>query len=156
MYPPSGPLADERIRGVLSSVRTIAMVGASNRPDRPSFEVMAYLMRHGYRVIPVNPGLAGQEIHGMTVAGHLTDIGEPVDMVDVFRQSFAVPAVVEEAVALDPRPKIVWMQIGVVNEDAARTAEAAGMTVVMDRCPKIEIARLFGGASPVGVGRTDE
>ena len=136
--------SDAEIKSILENTRTIAVVGASPNPDRPSFEVSAYLIRAGYKVIPVNPGHAGKEIAGQMTYASLSDVPEPVDMVDVFRASDAVPGVVEEALMLDPLPKVIWMQLGVRNEAAAAQAEAAGITVVQDRCPKIERMRLFG------------
>ena len=130
---------NEDLAALLSAVRSIAVVGASNNPDRASFGVMKFLIDHGYTVIPINPGLAGQSIHGVEVKASLADAG-PVDMVDIFRNSEAAGAVVNDAIAAGA--KAVWMQLGVVNEEAAARAEAAGLKVVMDHCPKIEIARL--------------
>lgn len=131
--------SNEDIAGLLTSTRTIAVVGASNNPERASFGVMKFLIDQGYTVIPINPGLAGQTIHGAEVKARLADAG-PVDMVDIFRNSDAAGAVVDEAIATGA--KAVWMQLGVVNEGAAARAAAAGLKVVMDHCPKIEIGRL--------------
>ncbi|WP_164156413.1 CoA-binding protein [Sandarakinorhabdus rubra] len=131
---------DADIARLLKTVRTIALVGASDRPERAAHEVMGMLLAHGYRVIPVNPQLAGQAIHGQTVVASLADIVDPIDMVDVFRRSEFVAEVVEDAIAAGA--KSVWTQLGVVDHAAAARAEAAGLTVVMDRCPKIEIRRL--------------
>mgnify|MGYP002785093921 CR=1 FL=1 len=130
---------DDEIRDILTSVNTIALVGWSPKPDRPSHGVAAFLKRRGYRVIPVNPGQAGQVALGETVVATLAEAG-PVDMVDIFRRSEEAGAVSDEAVALGAR--VVWMQLGVVDEAAAARARAAGVKVVMDRCPAIEIPRL--------------
>lgn len=137
---------EKDIYALLSAVRTIAMVGASDRPDRPSHGVMAYLQGRGYRVIPVNPALAGTSLHGERVVASLADIGEPVDMVEIFRRSDAVGPIVDEAIAIGA--PAVWMQVGVVNEEAAAKARAAGLKVVMDDCPARAIPRL--GVSKVG------
>lgn len=137
---------DQDIADLLRSVRTIAMVGASDRPDRPSYGVMKFLQGQGYRVIPVNPTITGEHVHGEYVWRQLSQIGEPIDMVDIFRRSSDAGAAVDEAIAIGA--KAVWLQIGVIDEVAARRAEAAGLKVVMDRCPKIEIMRL--GVEPVG------
>lgn len=135
------PLTDaNEIADLLKSVRTIALVGASDRPDRPSNGVMKFLQSHGYRVIPVNPTITGEHIHGEYVWRELSQIGEPIDMVDIFRRSSQVRPIVEQAIEIGA--KAVWMQLGVVDEIAAASAEAAGLKVVMDRCPKIEIMRL--------------
>ncbi len=134
--------SDDLIRGILSSVKTIALVGASANTERPSYEVMNFLLNKGYEIIPINPGLAGKEILGQKVYGTLADIPKPVDMVDIFRNSESAGEVTDETLALATLPKVIWMQIGVVNEDAARRAEAKGLTVVMNRCPKMELKRL--------------
>lgn len=132
------------ISGILHSVRSIAIVGASANDVRPSFFVTKYLIAKGYSVFPVNPGQAGKEILGRMTYARLADIPEPVDMVDIFRPSAAVPQVVEEALALDPLPKVLWMQLTVRHDEAAARAEAAGIKVVMNRCPKIEYGRHSG------------
>lgn len=131
---------DADIKALLEGARTIALVGASDRPDRPSYRVMAMLQEHGYRVIPVNPQITGEHLHGEFVFRELAQIGEPIDIVDIFRRPIAAGEAVDEAIAVGA--KAVWMQLGVINEDAAARAEAAGLTVVMDRCPAIEIPRL--------------
>lgn len=136
---------DDYIRGILKTVRVVALVGASPDPSRPSNSVMQYLQELGYRVIPVNPGQAGKAIHGATVAARLADIEEPVDMVEVFRASDYLPKVVEEALAMHHTPKVIWSQLGVRDDSAAALAEQAGVKVVMNRCPAIEIPRLLGG-----------
>lgn len=133
---------DATIRRVLTETHTIALVGWSPKPDRPSHRVAAFLKAQGYRVIPVNPGQAGQIALGETVRASLAEIGETVDMVDIFRRSEEAGAVVDEALAVLPGLKAVWMQLGVVDAAAAARAEAAGVTAVMDRCPAIEIPRL--------------
>ena len=131
---------DEDIADLLRSTRTIALIGASDRPDRPSWGVMKSLLSHGYRVLPVNPQITGEHVHGEYVWRDLAQIGEPIDMVDIFRRSQAAGEAVDEAIAAGA--KSVWLQIGVVNHEAAARAEAAGLKVVMDRCPKIELVRL--------------
>ena len=138
------------IRDILQSVKTIALVGASANSVRPSYFVMKYLIDKGYEVIPVNPGLAGQQILGQAVYARLADIPKPVDMVDVFRNSEAAGPVTDEALALDPKPKVVWMQLSVRNDAAAARAEAAGLKVVMNRCPKMEYGKLSGEWAWVG------
>lgn len=142
---------DAFIRGILDQVKSVAVVGASQGDDKPSMFVVKYLTERGYRVFPINPGRAGQLVAGVKAYARLADVPEPIDMVDVFRRSDAVPQVLEEAIALSPRPKIFWMQLGVRNEEAAKNAEAAGMTVVMNRCPKIEYGRLSREIGWVGV-----
>jgi predicted CoA-binding protein len=131
---------DAYLRDILTRTKTIALVGASPRPDRPSHEVMAYLLARGYRVIPVNPGQAGGTILGQTCVASLAEIKEPIDMVDMFRAADAAPGVAEEAIAAGA--KTLWMQLGIRNDEAAAAAEAAGLDVVMDRCPAIELPRL--------------
>ncbi|HMJ93947.1 MAG TPA: CoA-binding protein [Allosphingosinicella sp.] len=131
---------DDDIAQLLAETRTIALIGASDRPDRPSWGVMKFLQDHGYRVLPVNPQITGEHIHGEYVWRDLSQIGEPIDMVDIFRRPLAAGEAVDEAIAAGA--KSVWLQIGVINEDAANRAEAAGLKVVMNRCPKIEIPRL--------------
>ena len=140
--------SDDLLRHILSSVKTIAMVGASANPARPSNGVMRFLHSRGYRVIPVNPNLAGPTLNGERVYKKLADIGERIDMVDVFRNSEAARAVADEAIAVGA--KVLWMQLGVINEAGAARARKAGMTVIMNRCPAIEIPRLFGNAPPHG------
>lgn len=132
------------ISGILQSVKTIAVVGASANDVRPSFFVMKYMLDKGYQVIPVNPGQAGKPILGKMTYARLSDIPLAIDMVDIFRASDAVPGIVDEALALDPLPKVIWMQLTVRHDEAAGRAEAAGLKVVMNRCPKIEYARLSG------------
>ncbi|GIL02441.1 MAG: CoA-binding protein [Alphaproteobacteria bacterium] len=142
---------DAYILSILGSVRTIAIVGASANSVRPSFFVLKYLLSKGYDVIPVNPGQAGRQICGVPAVGSLKDIGRPVDMVDIFRGWRDAEKIVDQALALDPPPKVIWMQIGVRNDTAAAKAEAAGVRVVMNRCPKIEYARLAGEIGWAGV-----
>ena len=136
--------SDDFIKKILQETRIVALVGASEKPSRDSYHVMSFLQEKGYRVIPVNPGLAGKQIHGEAVYGTLADIPKQetgaIDMVDVFRNSEAALGVTEQAIAIGA--KTVWMQLGVVNEDAASKARAAGLNVVMNRCPAIEMPRL--------------
>src|SRR5205807_8151758 len=129
---------DKYIRGILNTVKTIAMVGVSANTSRPSYFAFKYLLERGYGMIPVNPGLAGQELLGRKVYARLADIPEPVDMVDIFRSSRHAIAIVEEALAPSPRPQVIWMQLGIRNDKAANLAEASELKVVMNRCPKIE------------------
>ena len=142
---------DSYIRGILNTVKTIAMVGASGKENRPSYFAFKYLLERGYRMIPVNPGHAGQQILGKTIYARLADIPEPIDMVDIFRAASYAPAIVQEALALAPRPQAIWMQLGVRNDEAAALAEANGMKVVMNRCPKIEYGRLSSEIAWMGV-----
>ncbi|MDM7981182.1 MAG: CoA-binding protein [Rhizobium sp.] len=130
------------LRDILGSVRTIALLGASPKPDRPSFGVMRFLLSKGYTVYPVNPGQAGKEILGQTVYATMSDIAEPIDMVDVFRAPEYLGEVVAETLALPNRPKVIWGQLTVRDDEAVKPAEEAGIRVVMDRCPAIEIPRL--------------
>jgi predicted CoA-binding protein len=132
--------ADADIRALLEGARTIALVGASNRPERDSHEVMGVLLDWGYRVIPVNPNLAGKTIHGVRVVADIAGIEERIDIVDIFRRSEEVPGIVNDAIKAGARA--IWMQLGVINAPAAAVAEAAGLQVVMDRCPKIDLRRL--------------
>ena len=131
---------DDDIRELLTNSRTIAMVGASDRPNRPSHGVMKILQDHGYRVLPINPQIAGQHVHGEFVWTELAQIGVPIDIVDIFRRSEAAGDAVDQAIVVGA--KAVWMQLGVIDEEAAARAEAAGLKVVMDRCPAIELRRL--------------
>jgi predicted CoA-binding protein len=131
---------DEDIAELLTSARTIAVVGASDRPGRPSYGVMQFLQDHGYRVIPVNPQITGEHVLGEFVWRELAQIGVPIDIVDIFRRPEAAADAVDQAIFVGA--KAVWMQLGVINEEAAAKAEAAGLKVVMDRCPAIDIPRL--------------
>ena len=137
---------DDDIRELLANARTIAMIGASGRPNRPSYGVMKFLQDQGYRVLPVNPQIAGEHVHGEFVWTELAQLGMRIDIVDIFRRPQAAGDAVDQAIFVGA--KAVWMQIGVINEEAAARAEAAGLKVVMDRCPKIEIPRL--GVPKVG------
>jgi uncharacterized protein len=142
---------DSYIRGILNTVKTIAMVGASEKENRPSYFAFKYLLERGYHMIPVNPGHDGHEIVGQRIYAKLADIPEPIDMVDIFRASqYALP-IVQEAIALNPRPQVIWMQLSVRNDEAAALAEANGMKVVMNRCPKIEYGRLSSEIAWMGV-----
>jgi len=142
---------DAWIKGILGEVKTFAMVGASSNPMRPSYFAMLYLQKKGFRVIPVNPRAAGETVLGERVYASLDDVPVKLDMVDVFRRSEEAPAIVDEAIRLGI--PIVWMQLGVRHDEAAAKAEAAGLRVVMDRCPKIEYGRLFGEIGWLGVNR---
>jgi predicted CoA-binding protein len=142
---------DSYIRGILNTVKTIAMVGASEKENRPSYFAFKYLLERGYHMIPVNPGHDGHEMLGQRIYAKLADIPEPIDMVDIFRASqYALP-VVQGALALNPRPQVIWMQLSVRNDEAATLAEANGMKVVMNRCPKIEYGRLSSEIAWMGV-----
>jgi len=142
---------DSYIRGILNTVKTIAMVGASEKDNRPSYFAFKYLLERGYKMIPVNPGRAGHEMLGQRIYARLADIAEPLDMVDIFRAAkYALP-IVQEALALKPRPQVIWMQLTVRSDEAAALAEANGMKVVMNRCPKIEYGRLSSEISWMGV-----
>jgi predicted CoA-binding protein len=132
------------IAGILDAVKTIAVVGASANDVRPSFFVTKYLIDKGFDVYPINPGQAGKEILGRMTYARLADVPVPIDMVDIFRASASVPPIVDEALALDPLPKVIWMQLTVRHDEAAAKAEAAGIKIVMNRCPKIEYGRLSG------------
>ena len=142
---------DAYIGGILNSVKTIAIVGSSANDVRPSFFVLKYLLNKGFDVYPVNPSQAGNEILGRKVHARLVDIPVALDMVDIFRASDAVPAIVDEVLQLDPLPKVVWMQLTVRHDEAAARAEAVGIKVVMNRCPKIEYGRLSGEIAWTGV-----
>ena len=143
--------SNDYIRGILQSVKTIALVGASQNPARPSWIVMKYLLDKDYEVIPINPGLAGGELLGRPVYASLSDIPYPVDMVEIFRNSQAAGPITDEALSLARLPKVVWMQLSVRDDDAARRAEAKGVQVVMNRCPKIEFGRISGEISWQGI-----
>lgn len=143
--------SDTYIRGILNTVKTIAMVGASEKQNRPSYFAFKYLLERGYKMVPVNPGHAGEQMLGQRIYARLADIPEPVDMVDIFRASqYALP-IVREALALNSRPRVIWMQLGIRNDEAAALAEANGMKVVMNRCPKIEYGRLSSEIAWMGV-----
>ena len=142
---------DSYIRGILNTVKTIAMVGASEKENRPSYFAFKYLLERGYTMIPVNPGQAGQAMLGQKIYARLAEIPVPVDMVDIFRGSQYATAIAEEALALVPRPQVIWMQLGVRSDEAAALAEANGMKVVMNRCPKIEYGRLSSEIAWMGV-----
>ncbi|MGB9367642.1 MAG: CoA-binding protein [Xanthobacteraceae bacterium] len=142
---------DSYIRGILNTVKTIAMVGASAKDNRPSYFAFKYLAERGYTMIPINPGLAGKELLGRKIYGRLSEVPEPIDMVDIFRASnYALP-IVQEALTLSPKPRVIWMQLTVRNDEAAALAEANGMKVVMNRCPKIEYGRLSSEIGWLGI-----
>ena len=142
---------DSYIRGILNTVKTLAMVGASAKDNRPSYFAFKYLAERGYNMIPINPGLGGKELLGRKIYGRLAEVPEPIDMIDIFRASkYALP-VVQEALTLNPKPRVIWMQLGIRNDEAAALAEANGMKVVMNRCPKIEYGRLSSEIGWIGV-----
>ncbi len=142
---------DSYIRGILNTVKTIAMVGASAKDNRPSYFAFKYLAERGYNMIPINPGLDGKELLGRKIYGRLADVPEPIDMVDIFRASkYALP-IVQEALTLSPKPRVIWMQLSVRSDEAAALAEANGMKVVMNRCPKIEYGRLSSEIGWMGI-----
>jgi len=143
--------SDDYIREILNGVRSIAMVGASPVNVRPSYFAFKYLAQRGYDMIPVNPGHVGKDLLGKPFVASLLDIGRPVDMIDIFRGSQYALAIVQEALALKTRPQVIWMQLGVRNDEAAALAEANGMKVVMNRCPKIEYGRLSSEIAWMGV-----
>jgi uncharacterized protein len=138
-------VSDEEVRSILTGVSTIAVVGASPNPARPSNDVLGFLIAKGFETYPVNPGHAGGLIRGRTTYARLADVPAAIDMVDVFRRSSAAGGMVDEALRLDSPPRVIWMQLGVVDEEAAERARARAVTVVMNRCPRIEFGRLFGG-----------
>jgi predicted CoA-binding protein len=146
---------EDLIKSILRSTKTIAMVGASGNEMRPSYFAMKYLLDKGFLIHPINPGMAGKEILGRTVYASLKDVPTPVDMVDIFRDSKAALGIVDEALAEKDRLgiKVIWMQLGIINEEAAAKAAEAGLTVIMDRCPKIEYGRLSGEIGWMGVNR---
>ncbi|HEU4548299.1 MAG TPA: CoA-binding protein [Rhizomicrobium sp.] len=146
---------DSLIKSILRSVRTIAMVGASANEIRPSYFALMYLLNKGYKVIPVNPGAAGTQILGQTVYASLKDVPAPVDMVDIFREAKYAPDIARETVAEKERlgVKVLWMQLGVINPEAERIGKDAGLTVIMDRCPKIEHGRFSGEMGWLGINR---
>jgi predicted CoA-binding protein len=150
---PSYP--EDLIKSILRSTKTIAMVGASGNEMRPSYFAMKYLLDKGFLIHPINPGMAGKQILGRTVYGSLKDVPAPVDMVDIFRDASAALGIVDEALAEKDRLgiKVIWMQLGIINEEAATKAREAGLTVIMDRCPKIEYGRLSGEIGWMGVNR---
>jgi predicted CoA-binding protein len=143
--------SDSYIRGILNTVKTIAMVGASEKENRPSYFAFKYLLERGYHMIPVNPGHAGETMLGQKIYARLSDIPEPIDMVDIFRASQYALSIVQEVLTLKPRPQVIWMQLGIRNDEAAALAEANGMKVVMNRCPKIEYGRLSSEIAWIGV-----
>ena len=150
---PSYP--DEQIKSILRSTKTIAMIGASGNDMRPSYFAMMYLLAKGYVIHPINPAMAGKKVLGQTVYASLKDVPAPVDMVEIFRAADAAPGIVKEALAEKGRLglKVIWMQLGVISEEAAELARAGGLTAIMDRCPKIEHGRFSGEIGWMGVNR---
>jgi len=142
---------DSYIRGILNTVKTIAMVGASAKDNRPSYFAFKYLMERGYDMIPINPGLAGKQLLGKTIYARLSEVPEPIDMIDIFRAANYAMPIVQEALTLNPKPRVIWMQLSVRNDEAAALAEANGMKVVMNRCPKIEYGRLSSEIGWMGI-----
>ena len=142
---------DSYIRGILNTVKTIAMVGVSATTSRPSYFAFKYLLERNFSMVPVNPLLAGQELLGQRIYAKLADIPEPVDMVDIFRSARHALGIVQEALAMKPRPQVIWMQLGIRNDEAATLAEQNGLKVVMNRCPKIEYGRLSSEIGWMGV-----
>lgn len=143
--------SDSYIRGILRTVKTIAMVGLSPKDNRPSYFAFKYLLARGYRMVPVNPGQAGKDVLGQKVYARLGDVPVPIDMVDIFRASEHALPIVREALTLTPKPKVIWMQLAIRNDEAAKLAEDAGLKVVMNRCPKIEYGRLSSEIGWIGV-----
>jgi predicted CoA-binding protein len=143
--------SDDYIREILTGVKSVAMIGASPNNVRPSYFVFKYLAERGYDMIPINPGQTGKTLIGKPFVASLADIGRPFDMVDIFRNSEAAMDIVDEALALAAKPKAIWMQLGIRNDAAAERAEAAGLKVVMNRCPKIEYARLTSEIQWMGI-----
>jgi uncharacterized protein len=143
--------SDGYIRGILNTVKTIAMVGASEKENRPSYFAFKYLLERGYSMIPINPGQAGDALLGRRIYARLADVAEPIDMIDIFRAARYTVPIIEEALALNPRPQVVWMQLGIRSDEAAALAETNGLKVVMNRCPKIEYGRLSSEIAWMGV-----
>jgi uncharacterized protein len=143
--------SDGYIRGILNTVKTIAMVGASEKENRPSYFAFKYLLERGYSMIPINPGQAGDALLGRRIYARLADVAEPIDMIDIFRAARYTVPIIEEALALSPRPQVVWMQLGIRSDEAAALAETNGLKVVMNRCPKIEYGRLSSEIAWMGV-----
>lgn len=139
-------VSDDEVRSILTEVSTIAIVGASPNPARPSNEILGFLIAKGFETYPVNPGHAGGFIRGRPAYARLAEVPARIDIVDIFRRSSAAGGIVDEALRLDPLPRAVWMQLGVVDEEAAARARAKGVTAVMNRCPRIEFGRLFGAS----------